>query len=186
MRIKNNRFIIVILYKFKDSFTKTKEVRFVDTTAREIYGDRVRSRVCGLCMEGDTILLVNHAGLYGHDFWAPPGGGIQFGQPASLNLLREFKEETGLDVQVGEFLFACEFIHQPLHAIELFFKVTVTGGKLIRGVDPEMGKEKQVIHSVKYMTWREVDSLPPGHLHGAFGQAHPKEKIVDLRGYLRI
>lgn len=176
----------MIFYKFKHSLLKRRRAKIVDSTAREIYGNRVRSRVCGVCTKEDKILLVNHAGLYGHDFWAPPGGGIEFGQAATSNLVREFREETGLDISVGDFLFACEFIGQPLHAIELFFNVQITGGTLVQGSDPEMSNGKQLIHAVKFMTWAELKSLPAGHKHGVFSLARPVERIGDLRGYHRI
>ena len=158
----------------------------MDKSATRIYGNKVRTRVCGLCWEGGKLLMVNHAGLYRHDFWAPPGGGVEFGQPVSMNLAREFKEETGLKISVGEFQFACEFIQLPLHAIELFFAVTKIGGKLETGVDPEMGTEKQIIKRVRFLSVREIMELPARHRHGLFEVAETEEKIHDLRGYLKI
>ncbi len=143
-------------------------------------------RVCGMCWDADTLLLVNHRGLYAHDFWAPPGGGIQFGQSLETNLVREFKEETGLDVQVQRFQFACEFISGPLHAIELFFNVTITGGKLTVGTDPEMGERGQIINDVKFLSEIELAALPELSKHGLFRLAKNNEKIKNLEGYWRI
>jgi 8-oxo-dGTP pyrophosphatase MutT (NUDIX family) len=54
----------------------------------KIFGNKVRLRVCGICINNDGILLVNHRGLTQGDFWAPPGGGINFGETA-LNALSE-------------------------------------------------------------------------------------------------
>ena len=158
----------------------------MDKSVENIYGNRVRARVCGLCWEGDKLLLVNHQGLYGYDFWSPPGGGIEYGISASDNLIREFREETGLDIQVGEFRFGCEFILPPLHAIELFFDVISTGGKLVTGQDPEMGKTKQVILDAKFLSASEINALPNKHKHGLFKLAKTAEKVNDLRGYLKI
>lgn len=158
----------------------------MDKSVQEIYGSRVRARVCGLCWEGDMILMVNHVGLYHHDFWAPPGGGIEFGLSSSSNLVREFKEETGLDIEVGEFLFVCEFIQSPLHAIELFFEVTTTGGSLFTGKDPEMREEEQIIKSVKYLSESEINALPEGHKHGIFKLVKSVKRIRATRGYLKI
>ena len=70
------------------------------------------------------MLLVNHHSLNkGNDFWAPPGGGMDFGQSAEENLQREFLEDTGLKVDVEKFLCIHEYLKAPLHAIELIFKV---------------------------------------------------------------
>lgn len=129
---------------------------------------------------------MNHHGVYGHDFWAPPGGGIEFGVSITDNLVREFQEETGLDVRIGEFRFGCEFIMPPLHAIELFFDVTVTGGLLTVGHDPEMVDGKQVITAAQFLSPGEIDSLPEKHKHGLFKAAKTAQKVSDLRGYLKI
>ena len=158
----------------------------MDKSVQKIYGNRTRIRVAGLCWDSHNILLVNHWGLYHHDFWAPPGGGVEFGDTAEQNLMREFKEETGLEIQVGEFCFACEFIAPPLHAIELYFDVIVGGGGLQIGNDPEMGKKEQIITEVKYMSESELDAIPRGHKHGLLNLGKRVEKIRELRGYLKI
>ena len=158
----------------------------MDKSVQEIYGDRVRVRVCGLCWKGDRMLLVNHRGLYKHDFWAPPGGGSEFGQSVEFNLRREFREETGLRIKVGSLQFVCEFIQRPLHAIELFFDVTATGGRLFTGEDPEMDEKEQIIHEVKYLAESEIRALPARHKHGLFKTGKTLEKVRDLKGYLKI
>lgn len=155
-------------------------------TVQEIYGNQVRIRVCGLCWEGDRLLLVNHHGLYKHDFWAPPGGGVEFGQSVESNLIREFREETGLSIKVGKLQFASEFIEPPLHAIELFFDVTATGGRLFTGTDPEMDEKEQIIGEVKYLSEAEISALPAMHKHGLFKGTKTIEKVRTLKGYLKI
>lgn len=139
-----------------------------------------------MCWRSGKLLLVNHPGVYGHDFWAPPGGGVEFGISASNNLIREFREETGLDVLVGEFRFGCEFIRPPLHAVELFFEVAVQGGLLTIGHDPEMGANTQLISEVQFLSPSEIDSLPEKHKHGLFKLAKSAEKVSGLEGYLII
>src|SRR6478609_9547079 len=94
----------------------------------DIYGSRVRVRVCGLCWNGDKLLMVKHKSLTANGFWAPPGGGIDFNQTIEETLQREFLEETGLLVRLGAFRFGCEFIQSPLHAIELFYNIDQSQG----------------------------------------------------------
>jgi 8-oxo-dGTP diphosphatase len=143
-------------------------------------------RVCGLCWRADKLLLINHSGLQEGPFWAPPGGGMEFGQSAEQNLTREFREETGLVVRVGRLMFVTEYLQPPLHALELFFEVEVIGGDLITGSDPEAAKEDQVIHSVQYLTVSEIDALASAEKHGAFHRVTSAGQIRELNGYFRI
>lgn len=149
------------------------------------FGNHVRVRACGICLQANKLLLVNHQGVVPGNFWAPPGGGIQFNETAQQCILREFEEETGLQVSVQGFLFTCEFIRNPLHAIELFFQVEVTGGVLKIGRDPEMGTH-QILSGLKYFTWEEIKATPKEELHGIFKIAQNPAKIVDLRGYFKL
>ena len=78
-------------------------------TIVEQFGNKIRVRVCGICIENAKILLVKHHALTkSGEFWSPPGGGMDFGESAENNLKREFLEETGLVVDVEKFLFVHE------------------------------------------------------------------------------
>ncbi|MBX2895875.1 MAG: NUDIX hydrolase [Cyclobacteriaceae bacterium] len=157
----------------------------MSNTVQEIFGNKVRVRVCGICIADNQILLVDHSGLGTPHFWAPPGGGIQSGESAHAALVREFKEETGFQIEVCDFLFACEFIHLPLHAIELFFEVKITGGTGSTGFDPEMGNQ-QIIREVRFLDENEIRNLPPAHLHGIFKEVSGVAQIGRLRGYFKL
>lgn len=148
----------------------------------KFYGNKVRARVCGLCWHNGDLLMVNHKGLAEGDFWAPPGGGIEFGDTAAERLRIEFLEETGLDVSVGNFRFACEFITRPLHAIELFFDVEMIGGTLVKGRDPELN----IIDAVRFMSAAELQSIPPKNIHGIFARLQSPEELRGLNGFFRI
>jgi 8-oxo-dGTP diphosphatase len=152
----------------------------------ETYGNRIRLRACGICVHEHQVLMVNHRFLSETDFWSPPGGGIEFGESAAACLMREFKEETGLDVRADNFLFTCEFIRPPLHAIEFFFAVTLLGGVVRKGTDPEADAGHQLIADVKFLPWNELKMMDPNAVHGAFRLVDEPVKISDLRGYFRI
>ena len=118
----------------------------------EQYGNHVRVRVCGVCIEAGKILLLNHIGVRENlDFWCPPGGGVEEGETATEALKREFLEETGYEIAVGTLLKTREFVQPPLHAIELYFSVKILSGKLIKGHDPEMNANEQLIKDVSWL-----------------------------------
>lgn len=151
----------------------------------KLYGNRLRLRVCGLHREGDRLLMVRHRGINRSDiFWCPPGGGLQFGEATREGLTREFDEETGLQIEVGEMLFVNEFREPPLHALELFFEVRVIGGSIRQGLDPEMSLDDQIIEEVRLMSFDEIKSYPPEQVHTLFHRCHSIEDVFALRGFL--
>ncbi len=154
----------------------------MDEEVAKLYGNRVRVRACGLCWEGGNLLLVNHKGIRRSDFWAPPGGGVEFGETLEEALKREFLEETGLEITIARFAFGCEFINRPLHAIELFFLVNRVGGTLISGYDPEI----QLIQGARFMSEEEIQQIPGEEQHGILRIASSENTLSQLSGFFSI
>ena len=153
----------------------------------KIFGSRVRIRACGLCWKAGSLLMVNHRGLNDSNrWWAPPGGGVEFGQTAEETLIREFKDETGLEIAIGRFVFACEFIKRPLHAIELFFEVKIVAGRPKKGFDPELTGGDQIIQEVGFMQFMEIMSLPSTERHGLFTLFTTEKSLKTASGYWKI
>jgi 8-oxo-dGTP diphosphatase len=151
------------------------------------FGNRLRVRVCGILVENDRILLVKHKSLGAQGIlWAPPGGGMHFGMSASENLIREFEEETGLQVIIKQYLFTHEFLRPPLHAIELFFEVVKTGGILRTGSDPEMKQDEQIIEAVAFLQFNEINQMERMQIHQAFWDCQSYEEIIQKKGYIKI
>lgn len=153
---------------------------------QSIYGNKVRTRICGICVVDNQLLMVNHKGLGNGNLWAPPGGGLEPGESSREALEREMKEETNLMISVGEMLFVTEFIDPPLHAVELFFRVEITGGELKIGLDPEMELENQILTEAKFFSWSEIMEMDPRQVHGIFKKVSNPAQIVDLRGYIKL
>ncbi|GGK81665.1 NUDIX domain-containing protein [Rufibacter glacialis] len=132
----------------------------------ETYSHKTRVRVCGLLVQNNTLLLACHKAAFGSGFfWMPPGGGLDFGEKVKDCLVREFREETGLEVEVGRFLYLNEFLRSPLHAIELFFEVKLVKGTLALGSDPEHASHAQLLEDVKFLSIRDMFQLKRDELH---------------------
>lgn len=152
----------------------------------EIYTNRTRVRVCGLCWQNERLLMVHHRMGATGNLWLPPGGGVEFGEGVTDALQREFQEEAGLDVFATRFQFVCEIIRPPIHAIELFFEVDYLDGKVATGHDPESASEHQIISEVKYMSLEEILALPYHERHGIFTIGNTVEELKSLTGFYTI
>lgn len=138
----------------------------VQINAQQLYGNRIRVRACGICVENDQVLMIGHRAILGENtFWSPPGGGVEVGEMAEDALRREFLEETGLEVEVGKLLIMNEFVKLPLHGIELFFVVKRVGGELILGHDPEMNLDEQLIQKIDWLSLDEIKRLNLSEKH---------------------
>jgi 8-oxo-dGTP diphosphatase len=69
-------------------------------------------RVYGILIDPIHGLLVSDEFIRGDYFTKLPGGGLEFGEGTRDCLVREFKEETGLDVTIGEHIYTTDF-YQP-------------------------------------------------------------------------
>jgi 8-oxo-dGTP diphosphatase len=85
----------------------------------------IRIRVAGILVKDGKILLVRHE-KNGKSYWLLPGGGVDFGESAGEALIREFKEEVGLTVQVGKLVLVHDSIPPNRHrqVLNLYFLVT--------------------------------------------------------------
>ena len=160
-----------------------------DKISKEIeskFGNRLRIRVNGVLIEEKKILMVKHKMSAERDFWSTPGGGMQFGSTAQENLSREFLEETGLNIAVGEFLGINEYLAPPLHALECFFKVKRISGNATLGNDPELAPENQILSEIKWMTLSELQSLEKKTIHPLFLGIKSLEELVLCKGYFNF
>jgi 8-oxo-dGTP diphosphatase len=74
---------------------------------------RFNVRVYGLLInEHDQILLADEVFKSGYKATKFPGGGLELGEGLRDGLIREFKEETGIDVKVKEHFYTTDFF-QP-------------------------------------------------------------------------
>jgi 8-oxo-dGTP diphosphatase len=147
-----------------------------------LYGNRLRIRVCGILAENNKLLVVEHKNMGTNGFFiSPPGGGLNIGEKIEDCLMREFLEETGLEISIGNFLFANEYLDMPLHAIELFFEVKKIKGELRLGNDPEMEAEKQILNKIYFSSYPEILAKGEGNIHQIFKHFSSLEEILNTK-----
>lgn len=83
----------------------------------------------GLVVREGSILLVRNRN--GH--WGLPKGHWESGELLAETAAREVREETGLQVEVGDLAFITEFrnLESREHLVQFFFAATLLGGQLL-------------------------------------------------------
>ena len=150
---------------------------------KEVFGNKLRVRACGLCFREESLLLVKHD-IDGDILWAPPGGGVMFGESIENSISREFKEECNLDVIPDRFLFFTEYISLPLHSIELFYSIESYKGNLSIGTDPEV-KDRKIILEVDFLNRKQIRSIPENQLHAIIKSCTNPIQLLDNRGHFK-
>jgi len=91
--------------------------------------EKVEIRVAGILIHKGKILLAEHEKA-GEKYWVIPGGRLKFGETLKKALLREMKEETGLDVEIGKRMLVNDFIEkgEKRQVLNIYFEVTPKEG----------------------------------------------------------
>lgn len=89
----------------------------------------------------------------------PPGGGVELGESLEEALYREIFEETELQIQQKQLLWIHEFIEEPYHAIEFYFRCDVVGGNLRKGSDPELEMDQQMLLDLAFVPLNKTEDL---------------------------
>jgi len=111
-------------------------------------------RPTGILIEENKVLLVKQD-VTENRSWALPGGRLELGETLEQCLVREMKEETGLDVLVKELLYVCDRIREDSHVVHMTFLVEKIGGRLRTDQELQLRKEKV----------QKVDMVPVDKLH---------------------
>ena len=74
--------------------------------------NRFTIRVYGILLDDNKRILVSDEFIRGDYFTKFPGGGLEIGEGTRDCLKREFKEETGLNVVVGDHIYTTDYFQQ--------------------------------------------------------------------------
>lgn len=100
-------------------------------------GELMRPFACdGILIENGKILLIRRAKEPDKEKWAVPGGRIEENETAEECLKREFREETGIEIEpVKLFGIYSDPARDPRKIIGAAYIVKKTGGELKAGDD---------------------------------------------------
>jgi 8-oxo-dGTP diphosphatase len=112
----------------------------------------VRVGSAALIENSDGKFLIGKRSVWPKGMWVFPGGGVNFGETSEQAVVREVKEETGLDIKPVELIKVEEMIvpENEVHRIIFFYKAKVVGGTEKPSTD---------ISEIKWLTSKEIIKL---------------------------
>lgn len=114
----------------------------------------MRVRVTGIVIEDGRLLLLNQDTPGTGRSWSLPGGKLEDGETLAEALIREMKEETGLDVEPGPLLYVCD--HVPAGVVHMTFEARRTGGAI---GDIAAGADTTPIRGVEFVPFSKLTAL---------------------------
>lgn len=105
----------------------------------------------------DRILLIRRNKEPSRGLWTFPGGAVELGEGVREAAQREVREETGLEVEIGEVAAVIDSVHRDdqgaihYHYVIVDFYGRPTGGELQAGDD---------VSEVRWVGLEEAEALP--------------------------
>jgi len=109
-------------------------------------------RITGILIENNEILLVQQK-LSDKRKWSLPGGRLERGETLSQGLIREMKEETGLDVEILRMLYLCDVATSSNTLLHITFLLKKRSGEIEL---PSNEFDENPIHDVKFVPISEL------------------------------
>lgn len=138
----------------------------------------VRTRGIILC--GDELLVVKHS--HDHNYYALPGGHLEYGESVLECMEREIIEELGIKPRIGRLLYIHDFIDKDdeKQSVEFFFEIlNASDYKNLEGV------MRTHLHEIVELIWIKPEGneiLLPSSLNKYFKK---KEILSDVIRYIK-
>ena len=120
----------------------------------------MKNRVRGILIDNGIITLIKRIKDSG-TYCCFPGGGVEEGESLEEALIREMKEELGVEVKVNKLFAEKKLVRPEIEQMEYFYLCEKISGKIGTGDGPEFqpGNTYEGIHEIVQVPVRDVDKL---------------------------
>lgn len=124
---------------------------------------RKRDRSAAIILR-DGKILMEKVFYFGREFYVLPGGGVEPGETPEETVLRELKEECGVD---GEIIRPLSIQYTVAGGTEYSFEVRIPEDQTpVLGYDPEEPADRQALKEVCWMKLNEINEKDRAFLWG--------------------
>jgi ADP-ribose pyrophosphatase YjhB (NUDIX family) len=134
---------------------------------RNLKNFKFRVSCYGVLKRKDELLVQRHPKL---ESYGLPGGGVEIGESLKNCLIREFKEETGLKIKIGQLLTVTEDLFtyegEDSQSVLITYEVSRVGGTMLQdGNHGDTGEVKYIKlsmlnkHSIQRVFWPIIKKL---------------------------
>lgn len=136
-----------------------------------------------IVIEEDHILLVKYDDAGGRSYLVGPGGAVLGSESMHETVVREVREETGLEVHPQKVLFVEDLLSRRYRILKIWFLCNLIGGQITN-------TQEALEEGISEVAWYSRDELldevvyPPGLLiydWEAFSRRNWESKYIELR-----
>lgn len=123
---------------------------------------RVRAAAIILNDRNEVLLVFHKNSRTGEEWWTPPGGGLESDENTVDAVIREVREECGIECTPDKLVYVRELLTRQydVHHIELFFTAKAQEYAVKVGTDPEA--DEQLIREARFLSRSEIENTNVG------------------------